>query len=299
MAESTSDPWQLIFFGGAALLVALQALRGWHLGVVRQIVQLLAIAGSYASAWIASPHLVPVLQPLGYPNFILRAAGGACVGLFVYLVVSVLGAILFKKTSDQNVGVVRMGYGLAGAGVGMLFGFVVVWAVSVGIRFLGTLAEAEIQSSRNRASNSEARASAAKGDTRGWVRGLAGMKHSLEQGPAGGVVQQLDPIPGTLYTAMQKIALMIANEQSVSRFMSYPGVKPLAEHPKIRALQSDPQVAREATAQDFMALLKNPKIVAAANDPDVLSLIQKVEFEKALDYALGKPEKPHSAPLAR
>ena len=299
MAESTSDPSQLIFFGGAALLIVMQGIRGWRLGVVRQTVQLLAIVGAYASAWIASPHLVPMLQPLGYPDFVLRAAGGACIGTLVYLIVSVASAIIFKKTADQDAGMVRMGYGLAGAGMGMLFGIIVVWAATVGIRFLGTLAETEIEASRHLDSNGRARVAERGRETSGWIRSIAGMKHSLDHGPAGSVVQQLDPIPGTLYKVLQKVGLMVSNEQSLTRFMSYPGVKPLAEHPRIRALQTDPQITRDVTSRDFFALLKNPNIVAAANDPEILSLVRELEFEKALDYALGKPEKPHSAPLAR
>ena len=84
---------------------------------------------------------------------------------------------------------------------------------------------------------------------------------------------------------------MVSSDESVARFLSYPGVQPLAEHPKIVALQSDPQVSREVLERDYLALLRNERIVAAANDPEVAVLLRQFEFQKALDYAIRKPEK--------
>lgn len=300
MPESNSDAWQLFFFGGAALLIVLQTLRGWQLGVVRQTVQVLALAGAYASAWIGAPHVAPYLKPLGLPNFVLTAVGGAGIAMAVYLLVSLVSAVLFKKTADQTVGVVRLGYGAAGAFVGMLFGIFLVFAAAVGIRVIGSLADADLQGSRHRLANGQARIpSEAAVEQSEWMQRIAGIKHSIESGPAGAMVQQLDPVPGTLYTVLQKVGVLVSNPHSLQRFMSYPGVKPLAEHPKIRALQNDPEIVRRAANHDILSLLRNPNIVAAANDPEILSLMRRLEFEKALDYALGKPEKPDSAPPAR
>ena len=65
------------------------------------------------------------------------------------------------------------------------------------------------------------------------VLGLAHMKQSLEQGAAGSVVQQVDPIPGTLYGILHKLGMMVSDERSLQRFLSYPGAKPLLANPKI------------------------------------------------------------------
>lgn len=300
MVESTSDVYQLIFFGGAALFIVVGALRGWQLGVVRQTVQVFALAGAYAAAWIAAPHVAPYLKPLGFPNFVLTALGGAGIGMAVYMVVSLVSAVLFKKTSDQSVGVVRLGYGAAGAFVGMLFAIFLVFAATVAVRVLGSLADAELQASRHRLTSGQARSvSEVGGEQSEWIRRIAGFKHSIESGPAGAMVQQLDPVPGSLYTVLQKVGILASNPLSLQRFMSYPGVKPLAEHPRIRALQNDPEIVRHAASHDLLSLLRNPNIVAAANDPEILALMRQLEFEKALDYALGKPEKPDSAPPTR
>lgn len=179
----------------------------------------------------------------------------------------------------------------------MMFGLFLVFALAVGIRFLGSLADADLEATGHRLASGQARTLGQSGiESSGWARSIAGMKHAIESGPAGAVVQQLDPIPGTLYTIVQKVGVMVSNEQSLQRFMNYPGVKPLAEHPKIVALVNDPQIVKDASKHDFLALLRNPNVVAAANDPEIASLMSKLEFEKALDYALAKPEKPDSAP---
>jgi hypothetical protein len=116
------------------------------------------------------------------------------------------------------------------------------------------------------------------------------MKQSLEQGPAGAMVQQVDPIPGTLYGLLHKLGMMVSDDKRVDRFLSYPGVKPLLAHPKIAALQNDPVITRDIVNRNYLALLRNPRIVTAANDTEIGELMRKFEFEKALDYALRPPE---------
>ncbi len=70
-----------------------------------------------------------------------------------------------------------------------------------------------------------------------------------------------------------------------------PGVKPLLANQKIAALQNDPEIARDIMKRDYLGLLRNSHILAAANDCEIGELMRKFEFEKALDYAIRKPEK--------
>ena len=104
------------------------------------------------------------------------------------------------------------------------------------------------------------------------------------------MVQQVDPIPGTLYSVLRKLGTMVSDEKSVDRFLSYPGVKPLLAHPKIAALQNDPEITRDIIGRNYFALLRNPRILTAANDTEIGELMRKFEFEKALDYAIRRPE---------
>ena len=295
------DFWQLAFFFAAAILVLFKAWRGWRMGVVRQVIGLLALAGAYATAILGGRLVASLLKPiLHYPEAILTLCGGALLGMVVFVSISLVGAILFKKTSEQSVGLVRFGYGISGAAVGALFGIFLVWIAILAVRLLGSVAETQIAASkRPRASAQIAtpRRGPAPTPPGDIVLGLAHMKHSLEQGTAGAVVQQVDPIPGSLYLILTKLGLMVSNEQSVERFLSCPGVKPLLDHPKISALQNDPEITRDILARNYFALLRNSRIVAAANDLEIGELMRKFEFEKALDYSLQRHAEnraPHS-----
>jgi len=276
MADPTSESWQIFFFGGAAAFVLYQMVRGWQLGIVRVVAKILAVVAAYVCAWMAAPHLVPILQPVGLPDPVLMGVGGVLVGVLVFVVISLTSAVLFKKTSDQSVGVVRFGYGAAGSVMGMLIGIFFVWLAVLGVRVFGTLV-----GQGN---------SGQTGESGAVARGFAQMKESLEQGPAGAVMEQVDPIPGSFYSTIAKIGQMTSKPESAQRFIDFPGIAPLAAHSKILALRDDPEIARDALAGNYFALIRNPHVISVANDPEIFELLKKVEFQKALDYAVATPD---------
>ena len=289
--QNGPDSWQICFFGIAALFVALRAWHGWRLGVVRQSISLVALVCAYLCAIFGGRVLAPILFLLGVPSGLSGIAGGASLGLIVYFTVSIVGAILFKKTSQQGVGVVRFGYGIAGATIGGLMGLFVVWIAILGIRLLGTVAKTQIEASQRPSTAARGTRPPKPAPKPGpIVHALARLKDSLEHGATGAVVEHVDPIPGTLYSLLTKVGQMISNEQSIDRFLAYPGVKTLTEHPKIAALHSDPEIAKNLIAQDYFALVRNEHIIRAANDREIGELMTKFEFEKALDFALAKPK---------
>ncbi len=294
------DSWQLLFFIAAALFIGLKAWRGWRLGVVRQATGIVALIAAYAVAIYGGRLLVPVLRPFGIPDGLLGIVGGALLGVLVFFAVTITSAVLFKKTSQQSVGMVRLGYGLSGAALGACGGLFVVWIAILAVRVLGTVAETEIEAAHHPVSIVRGRPTPKPipAPPNGMVRGLAHMKQALEQGAAGAMVEQVDPIPGTLYKLLSKVGQMISNEQSIDRFLAYPGVRTLTAHPKIAALNNDPDIARDLIARNYFALVRNERIIRAANDPEIAEEMKKLEFEKALDYALKKPQKHDPAPQA-
>jgi Colicin V production protein len=293
--NSSYDSLQLAFFGAAAILVLVKTWQGWQMGIARQGVNILALVAAYVVGYFAGGSLVPILHPIiNAPERALGVISAAVVGLGVYFGVSIMGKVLFKKTSQQSVGLVRFGYGISGGAVGALYGVFLVWIAVLTIRLLGSVAETRVAVGANPQVSSgkpTATPEPAEPAPSAMVRGLAHMKESLEQGAAGSVVQQVDPIPGTLYGILHKLGMMVSDDHSVERFLSYPGVKPLLANPKIAALQNDPDIARDLMNRDYFGLLRNSHILAAANDSEIGELMRKFEFEKALDYAIRKPEK--------
>jgi uncharacterized membrane protein required for colicin V production len=119
------DKWQIVFVAGATLFVALRAWRGWRLGVVRQLLTLVIIVAAYAAAFFGGRRFFPLLRPLGFPDQILAIIAGAILAIIVFVVGNAVVAIVFKRTAEQKVGVVRFGYGFFGALIGALFGLVI------------------------------------------------------------------------------------------------------------------------------------------------------------------------------
>lgn len=284
---------QLALLGGAAVLVLLKAWHGWRVGIIRQIVGILALLAAYVTGYFGGGFLGPLLHRLiDLPENLLAVAGAVGIGFIMYCTITFIGAIVFKKTAEQSVSLVRLGYGLSGACVGAMYGLFLVWIAILAIRLLGSVAETQIAVAKNPKLNlgkPTPTPTPSPTPPSAVVRGLAQMKHSLESGAAGAVVQQVDPIPGTLYGILHKLGVMVSDEKSVNRFLSFPGVQPLLAHPKVAALQSDQEITHDIIERRYLRLLRNPRIIAAANDAEIGELMRKFEFEKALDYAIRPP----------
>lgn len=286
----------MIFFVAAAMLVFTQMVRGWRLGVVRQLINLLALIVAYPVAIFAGRLAAPLFRPLGYPDILISLVVGSLLALIVYACIASAGAILFRRTNQQDIGLIRLGYGAGGSFIGMIFGFITVWLAVLGIRVLGTVAETEMQVASHPVAGSR--------DTTVHIRPspfasrLARMKESLEHGATGAVMERVDPLPHSAYSVVAKLSRVAASPESMSRFMDYPGTKPLSQHPRILALQNDPLIVRQIEERNYLALLKNENIVAAANDPEVTALVKRFDLEKALDYALSANEKSNSSSAA-
>ncbi|HEY3897480.1 MAG TPA: CvpA family protein [Chthoniobacter sp.] len=299
------DTYQAAFFCGASLFVAFTAWHGWRLGILRQLINILALAAAYIIGYFGGSRLGPFLHRfIDLPVQTLAVVGAVGMGFVVYCCITLIGVIAFTKTAQQRVGLIRLGYGISGSICGAFYGLFLVWIMVLAIRLLGSVAESQIavadlpHVTHGRTSASPTPAPVPPS---GLVRTLAHMKQSLEQGPAGSVVQQVDPIPGTLYGILHKLGMMVSDDKSVDRFLSYPGVKPLLAHPKIAALQNDPDITRDLVNHNYFALIRNPHIITAANDAEIAELMRKFEFEKALDYALQPPPpktEPQAAPAS-
>jgi uncharacterized membrane protein required for colicin V production len=276
--NQSSSGWQLVFFSFALVLILFETLRGWRLGVVRQLFRLLALGAAYASALFASRALVPVLRPfIRAPDLVISLLSGALLALIVYAVINALGAILFKRTAQQSAGLVRFFYGTLGAVLGIFFGFFSVWLIVVGIRSLGAIAGAESHVAGNPSGTSGAPA----------MSSIAQLKSSIERGSLGEAVKAVDPVPAQTYQTLGKLGTVASDPRTAERFLACPGAKELTENPKIISLRNDPEIMQLIEQQRFLELLQNPKLIEALNDPALAAQVRSFDFQKALDYALS------------
>lgn len=292
-----SSLWQTVFISFAVILILLEIIRGWRLGILRQLVRVAAIVAAYATAFFCGDQLVPLLRPIvSVPDFVLSAVAGAILAILVYALIAGLGSVLFKRTAQQSSGSVRLLYGLSGAFVGLLFGAFFIWLLLIGIRSIGSIAEAQVKA------KSVTNADAGPNPTRRYLPGhgpsprptldadslaplLARLKNSVELGTTGGLIKKADVMPDGVYQTLTDASVVLANPETAQRLLSHPATAELSEHPKIVALRDDPELIAIVREGRMFELLSHPKVVEAANDPDLAARVKRFDLKKALDDA--------------
>jgi hypothetical protein len=292
-----SPVWQTIFLSFAVVLLLLEMLRGWRLGILRQLMRGAAIIAAYAAAWFGGGLLVPLLRPiLNWPDLVISMIGGAVLAMIVYGVIASLGSILFKRTAQQSSGAVRFAFGLSGALVGLCFGAFFVWLIVVGIRSIGSVAEAQVQarpqidvargpSARTQNPRLEDPSSLRDFDADSAAAFVARLKNSIELGALGDAIKKTDVTPESVYQALSDAGTIAANPERARRFLSFPGAVELSEHPKIVALRNDPEITELISQGRILDLLHHPRLLEAANDPTLVERVKQFDVKKALEYA--------------
>jgi len=266
----------------AGIFVLFKAWDGWRVGVVRQIVGVLAaVAGGVAGGLTGGIAGTLLGQILPYPERALAPIGGLLVGLVVYLSLALLGALLFKRTKDQGVLPIRWLYGLGGAAIGAVYGVFLVAVFAVGLRLVGTLAETKLAVEMT-PHLAAVRAPAQEG----LAHALAALKRSAEGSPLGAIIARMDPVPDRVYARFTKLAKLVGNSRAIERLLGSPELRPVVEHPKVLAIFREPGLHQLLIERRYAELLAHPRIVAAADDPEVAERLRAVDWDKALDHAL-------------
>lgn len=254
----------------AGLYLLFEIWRGWRRGVVRHGVSVFALLAAGGIGWIfawmtgfISDRVMPFPVPVG------RVIFGVAAGLAFYLAAVVLSSLLFKKTSQQSSGIVRLIYGVGGGFFGMVFGLVVLWGGISMVRMLGAMEEGR---------QAPVPGVVAKGSTEPRAQGI------VER-----LVDKIDPVPPEAYGIITKLIRVTRSPDATARFLYCPEVQHLLSEPKIAALLGDPGVANSASGSNVFAVLANPQIAAVAGDPEIQKAVAGFDLEKALDYALQTP----------
>jgi uncharacterized membrane protein required for colicin V production len=300
-AVAGSPLWQVVFISFAVILILFEVVRGWRLGLMRQITRLIGLGAAYAAAFLGGRLFVPAMRSFfKIPDPVLSILCGAILAFAAYIVVSGIGAILFKRTAQQESGLLHLVYGFAGAILGLFFGLFLLWLTVLSVRAVGALAEGQTRSrpgaAAHGAQDATSRAldvrrrflSESEDGMRTLAISLARLKNSLELGLLGSVLKNTDPVSQRTYETLEKAGSVLSSPERLQKFLTFPGARELAEHPKIVALRSDPEIADLITQGRFLDLLQNPRVIDALNDPVLSDRIKKFDIQRALDYALEK-----------
>src|SRR5205807_10289936 len=94
--------WQYVFISLAIVIILLEIIHGWRLGLVRQLVRVIAIIVAYSSAFFGARLTVPLLRSFfKLPDPILAVLGGAILAALLFAAINLIGAFLFKNTAQQ------------------------------------------------------------------------------------------------------------------------------------------------------------------------------------------------------
>lgn len=287
MTVAGSSAWQIAFFSFALVLILIEVIRGWRLGIMRQMMRVMAVAAAYATAYFGRDLLVPFLRSyLQLPDVIISALGGSILAVAVYGIVASLGTLLFQRTAQQESGTRRWVYGLSGALLGLCFGAFFIWLILVGVRLIGSIADAQVQSRPKQQHSVSAHEPAlATLNTDSVTTALARLKNSVELGPVGDAVKKTDVMPTGVYQTLGEAGTVLSNPASAQRFLNFPGVREMSANPKILAMRDDPEVAKLIAEGRVMELLRHPRVIEAINDPALVEQVKKFDLKKALEYA--------------
>src|SRR5207248_5294355 len=222
-ATVTEPGLPYVFISLAVVIILLEIIHGWRLGLVRQLVRVIAIIVAYSCAFFGARATVPIMRSFfKLPDPILAVLGGAILAAVLFAAINLTGTFLFRKTAQQESRFVRLIWGSTGAFLGILLGLFTVWLGFAGIRLVGSLAEARLRTQNLPASpaaqpngpahiQSEAAASPSPNPLMAM---LAEMKSSLESGRVGEAVRTIDPLPPALYRVLEKAGEVASNVQS-------------------------------------------------------------------------------------
>jgi colicin V production protein len=138
-----SPEWQTAVFlvGGAFILV--NTLRGWAIGLMRQIIGIIAFCVACYCVLTFTGRIEEFLGP-HLPAVILTGVSVLLIWIISFNVITLMGRLLFKRTRDCDSGLVQLIYGFGGAVIGTAYGLVVVFVVCGVVRIVGRIAADQV-----------------------------------------------------------------------------------------------------------------------------------------------------------
>lgn len=267
MGEQSATLWQNGILGAAALFLLLEIYGGWRRGLIRSALHFGTFVGSGIIGLVAgktvSAAVAIILPGLAFVSGVLA---GITTGIATLSLCLFFSALLFKRTSQQPPGIMRLIFGLGGAFFGLLTGLFILWGSVSLIRTSGALAKAN--------------------STTPAISHLSKIKNALETGPAGGLVESIDIISPETYTIIQRVGSLSKNPEAMMRFLDYPEVQQIVGHPRMVALLQDQGIIQAAERKDMLTIMQNRLLHEAVVDPDLQRLVISLDLQKALDYAL-------------
>ncbi|MBV8273953.1 MAG: CvpA family protein [Verrucomicrobia bacterium] len=251
MTGEAPQQWQgglLIVF---AICVAYSTIRGSFRGLLLQLLIPVAVV---VSALIVYFLADPSLNVLGMSSNTISPGGlmvaRLLMGILCFYLMMLAGGFLFRRTRDYDLVLSRLISGVGGSFLGFIYGLVAVWFLMILIHVIGRVAEDEVALQTSRGLSPAP-----------VISTFARAKASLDSGWLGDVSRALDPVPGSVYDAIDRWSSILSRPDAVKQLMADPVFRPLSNNPSFQALASDPELSTSIEKGDLLGVVTNPKLV--------------------------------------
>jgi hypothetical protein len=255
--------------------------RGWNRGLVRQTVSLGALMLALLAAFYAGPLLAPALPAIGFPRFLRPLVAGALIALLIWGTLTSVSSIIFRRTSEQGVGMVRAVYGLGGAILGLISGLLMLGLAAWGVRLAGSLADG-LQTGVE----AKAQKKGPLGPIAPDPNALSALKKTVEASPLVAWISRVDPVSPEWYPRLSKIGQVLTSQGARERLFADPALAVVSRNPRLAAMRDDPELQEALRSADLWTLMRSPKLQAAAADTQLLTALRLREVDLALERAL-------------
>jgi uncharacterized membrane protein required for colicin V production len=212
-----SPQWQTAFLLITGAWILINAVRGWAIGLMRQITSIIAFCVACYCVVTLTGRMQEFLRP-HFPAPILTGLSAVLIWVVSFNLVSLIGRLLFKRTGDYDSGLFQFIHGSGGAVLGAAYGLLVVFVFCLSVRLMGRVAadQIEAQEAKNQRSPTIA-------------LNLAKLKNSLELGWVGPLVSALDPIPDRWYHQLDQYSRLSLDSGAIQKLSEAPGSSPAGE----------------------------------------------------------------------
>jgi hypothetical protein len=270
-----SLPMSTMVTGGGAAVVAFLAGLAFTNGVMKQLINMVCIAGGVAVSWYCLRHRADMFGPsaasMGTDRLVMFSGIAGLIGFGVCRVaMSLLGVF----------GIFRLFGGLAGwRGVALSLipsGFL-LWTSSMGLRLVGNLYGMETAAAMGREGT---RITSSFG---GIVDSL---RRALEKSSIGSIMLDVDPLAMRPTANLTRLLIVWPDQRIWPQLKANPKTAAIFSHPKVAALGYDATVRKFIDAKDYAGLMQLPKVEQTAAYPDLQPLLSDVALEDAMDQIL-------------
>ena len=269
-----SHQWQTAVFVVAAVLLFVNAVRGWGKGLMRQLVGIVALFAAGYLVLCYSGLVGEFLRP-HLPALLLLPAAALIIWVVSFNLIALIGRLLFKRTKDCQSNSLRLIYGVGGGIIGLGYGLLFVWCMLIALKVFGQIAENQVKMQRMKNESSGA-----------FVLNLAKLKNSVELGSGRAALDSIDPLPSRFYRDLDQYSRVIEDPEAIQKLLEYPGFRRILESPQALEVERDPQIAADVKKGNIIGVFTNRKVIELLNDPHIQSAFTQGDLEAALNYAL-------------